>query len=241
MKARAGRSIPTTETSLYAPVRDFLAAQGFVVRAEVSGCDIAATRGDELVIVELKRNFSAELLFQATERQRITDSVYVALPMPPEGFSRSRWRMIKRLLRRLELGLILVSLGPGPPRVEVVLQPEPYQRRKPKKLKRTLLDEMGGRSGDFNVGGSARRKLVTAYRENAIFIACCLERFGPLSPKRLRELGTGPKTFAILRGNFYGWFRRVSRGVYELTQVGREEIKQYPRVVDHYMARLEKL
>jgi len=232
--------IPIAETSLYGPVRDFLVSQGFTVRAEVSACDIVATRGDELVIVELKRNFSTELLFQATERQRITDSVYVALPVPPGGFDRSRWRRMKRLLRRLELGLLLVSVGLCP-RVEVVLHPGPYERRKPKKFRLTLLEEVAGRSGDFNVGGSTRRKLVTAYRENAIHIACCLERFGPLSPKRLRAMGTGPKTLSILRNNFYGWFQRISRGVYDLTQRGREEINQYPELVSHYRDLLERM
>jgi len=192
------------------------------------------------VIVELKRNFSTELLFQATERQRITDSVYVALPLPPDGFDRSRWRRMKRLLRRLELGLILVSVGP-PTWVEVVLHPGPYERRKPRKLKMALLDEVAGRSGDFNLGGSSRRKLVTAYRENALHIACCLERFGPLSPKRLRAMGTGPKTLSILSSNFYGWFRRVARGVYDLTETGRQEMNQYPELVSYYRAELEKL
>jgi len=239
-RRRKGARPSITETSLYGPVKDFLIAQGFTVRAEVSACDIVATRGDDLVIVELKRNFSTELLFQATERQRITDSVYVALPLPPDGFERSRWRRMKRLLRRLELGLILVSLGP-PPRAEVVLHPGPYERRKPRKLRTALLEEVAGRSGDFNVGGSARRKIVTAYRENAIHIACCLERFGPLSPKRLRAMGTGPKTLSILSNNFYGWFHRVSRGVYDLTQKGREEVNRYPELASYYRTELEKM
>lgn len=146
---------------------------------------------------------------------------------------------MKRLLRRLELGLILVSVGP-PTWVEVVLHPGPYEPRKPRKLKMALLDEVAGRSGDFNVGGSTRHKLVTAYRENAILIACCLERFGPLSPKQLRAMRTGPKTLSILSSNFYGWFRRVSRGVYDITQKGREEINQYPELLSYYKAQLEK-
>lgn len=147
---------------------------------------------------------------------------------------------MKHLLRRLELGLIVISLGP-PTWVEVVLHPGPYERKKPRKLKIALLDEVAGRSGDFNIGGSNRRKLMTAYRENAILIACCLERFGPLSPKQLRAMGTGPKTLSILSSNFYGWFRRVSRGIYGLTQKGRQEIIQYPELIGYYRAKLEKL
>jgi len=222
------------ETDLYPPVRDFLLAQGFTVRAEVRGCDIVATRGDDLVIVELKLGFGTDLLFQATERQRMTDSVYVALPRPGEGFGRKQWRKMTRLLRRLELGLLLVSVDSEVPLVEIAFHPLPSERRKRSRMSRALLQEMGGRLEDFNEGGSARRKLVTAYRENAIQIACFLERFGPLSPARLRRLGTGPKTLSILSSNFYGWFQRVERGIYTLTRQGKEELDLYPELAGHY-------
>ena len=81
------------------------------------------------------------------------------------------------------------------------------------------------------MGGSTRRKLVTAYRENALQIACYLDAMGPLSPKELRELGTGPKTQSILYSDFYGWFERVDRGLYGLKAAGREELGQYHDVV----------
>ena len=42
------------ETDLYPPVKRFLEAQGYEVKAEVRGCDVTAVRGDEApVIVEL--------------------------------------------------------------------------------------------------------------------------------------------------------------------------------------------
>ena len=43
--------------------------------------------------------------------------------------------------------------------------------------------------GDDNAGGSTRRPLVTAYRENALLVAAVLARHGPLAPKQLRALG----------------------------------------------------
>ena len=79
---RPPRATELRETDLYAPVRDFLAAQGFTVRAEVHRCDVAATRGGDLVIVELKVALSLELLAQAVKRQRLTDTVYLAVPRP---------------------------------------------------------------------------------------------------------------------------------------------------------------
>ena len=225
-----------TEADLYEPIREYLTSLGYEVQGEVKRCDVAARKGDDLILIELKRNFSTRLLMQAIDRQRISGSVYVALPGPYEGGRRSRWNGIAKLLRRLELGLIVVTLTADPPRVEVVFHPLPYQRQTRKRRKRAILNEMSQRSGDYNTGGVTRTKVVTAYRENAIHIACCLEELGPSSPAALRALGTGPKTTRILSSNFYRWFRRVDRGVYELTPAGRDGLGAYADVAATYRA-----
>lgn len=226
-----------TEADLYQPIARYLEGLGYTVRGEVMDCDITATRGDELVVIEMKRTFSTALLVQATKRQRITDSVYVAVPRPKRG---RQWNGFRHLLRRLELGLIFVSFGRRrKPRVEVVFHPVPHQRQKRKAAKRAVLTEMEGRSGDFNCGGSTRQKIVTAYRENAIQIACCLDAMGPMSPKELRDLGTGPKTLSILYSNFYGWFERVDRGVYALRGKGREELGEFGELAGQYREAVE--
>jgi hypothetical protein len=223
------RRKPVKETDLYAPVAKHLQSLGFTVRGEVNACDIAAVRGEELVIVELKRGLTMDLLVQATKRQRMTDSVYVAIPRPRRM---QGWHGQRRVLRQLALGLIFVRFyARRKPAVEVAFHPVPYQKQKRKAAKRAVLTEMEGRSGDFNVGGSTRRKLVTAYRENALQIACFLDAMGPMTPKELRGLGTGPKTQSILYSDFYGWFERVDRGVYGLKPAGREELKEYAEVV----------
>ncbi|MCC6695090.1 MAG: hypothetical protein IT365_05620 [Candidatus Hydrogenedentes bacterium] len=222
------------ETDLYAPLRDYLAAQGYTVRAEVKGCDVTATKGDALIIIELKRSMTLTLLAQAAQRQRVADSVYVAVPRPPGGAAGRAWKGVRHLLRRLELGLILVSVGSKAPRVEIVFHPVPFARRKQKSVRRAVLEEMAGRSGDFNEGGSTRRKLVTAYRESAIQIACCLEVLGPTSPRDLRARGCCAKTRSILYDNVYGWFERQGRGVYALSAKGRKELKAYPDLVRAY-------
>jgi hypothetical protein len=99
-----------------------------------------------------------------------------------------------------------------------------------------VIEEIGRRSGDFNVGGSTRRPLVTAYRENAIQIACYLADSGEMSPRQLRALGAGPKTLSILARNVYGWFSRVGRGLYAVTPKGREVLSKYPELIRHYRA-----
>ncbi len=61
---------PVTESDLYAPVRDWLTANGCTVR------------GGDLVAIELKRGLSLALLAKAARRQRHADSVCVAVSRP---------------------------------------------------------------------------------------------------------------------------------------------------------------
>ncbi len=212
------------ECDLSAPVTEFLAAQGYTVRAEVKNCDITATRDDFLTVVELKTAFSMDLLIQAVERQTVADAVYVGLPA--EGtFAKSprydkRRRGIETLLKRLQIGLILVHFAPEPdvpPRAEVSLDPVTEAKPKPRPRKRqTILREIAGRSGDYNVGGTTGVKRTTAYREQSIFLAACLEKHGTCSPAQLCILGATRKAGDMLFKNVYSWFVREGRGVYSL-------------------------
>lgn len=231
---RDHKTRPRYETDLAQPVCDFLESQGYAVRSEVNDCDIVGTRGDHMVVVELKRNFTVSLLAQAADRQRLADAVYVALPRPAEPLHGKRWHTLRHLLRRLELGLLFVSFTTGKPNIQIVFHPTPFVRKRDHRRRRALLREVNGRSKDFNRGGSTGRKLVTAYRENAIYVACGLEALGDASPATLRKLGTGPKTHAILYNNVYDWFERVDRGVYRLKDAGREALAEYADLAGHY-------
>lgn len=234
------------EADLCKPISDFFIEQGYNVRSEVKDCDITAIRGNELIIVELKRNLSVNLLAQAVKRQKTADLVYIAVPKPKKMFANSKWQDICHLLRRLELGLILVSLKGKNGFVEIPIHPVPFDRDKSRKMnnkkRENIIKEAKGRFMDFNVGGSSGKKLVTAYRESAIFIACCLKEFGPLSPKQLRSLGTdSKKTTSILSENHYGWFEKVERGVYSINETGCEGLKEYRELTDHYYNKIEML
>ena len=76
---------------------------GYTVQAEVNGCDIVAQQGEQLLIIEMKLNFTTALLMQAADRQRWCDDVYVALPRPTSREWRQSWPGRLHLLRRLEL------------------------------------------------------------------------------------------------------------------------------------------
>jgi hypothetical protein len=216
---------PKRETELYAPLKSWLEENGYTVRSEVLGCDIAAEKDGALVLIEMKLKFGTELLLQATQRQRAVDTVYVALPRPDSMWGK-KWRSQTHLLKRLELGLIVVNPG-GAPEAEVVFHPAPFQRQRRKAQRQALLQEMNGRSGDYNTGGSHGTKLMTAYREKALFIACCLDWLGPLSPKALRACGAAKNAGAICYTNHYGWFERIAKGSYAISAAGRDALEAY--------------
>jgi hypothetical protein len=228
------------EVDLYEPIRKHFIKQGYRVNGEVHDCDLTAVKDNELVIVELKLNLNIDLLLQGTRRQKLTDLVYIAVPKP-KRITRRRWNDILLLMKRLELGLITVTFSGNRKSVNFVVHPEPYIRGQIKnnRKKASLLAEIEGRSADYNVGGSSKSKIMTAYKENCIQIACLLIRLGPMSPKKLKELGAGDKTQSILSSNYYKWFDKIKRGVYSISEIGRKEICLYPELVDYYSKKLE--
>lgn len=229
------------EVDLYQPVKDYFVNEGYDVYGEVNHCDVAAIKESELVIVELKLTLTIELLIQATKRQRLTNQVYIAIPKPKSSLRSKKWRDSCYLLRRLELGLLIVEFNGGDVYVEIVHHPAPFDRSKSmqrsKKKRNDVLSEINGRTGDYNTGGSSQTKIMSAYKENCIHIACCLLRFGPLSPKSLREMGTGEKTLSILTKNYNGWFERIQRGTYTLNDKGKSELQAFPDLIEEYSAR----
>ena len=135
----------------------------------------------------------------------------------------------------LELGLILVSLDPSKPPVEIVFHPLPFARRKRAKSRRAVLQEIAARSADYNRAGSTRTKLATAYRENAIHIACCLftrehEPRGPAGPGHRAEDTLHPP-FQRVR-----LVRARRHGVYALSAHGAKDLGSWPELKKHYLA-----
>lgn len=223
------------ETDLYAPVRAFLEAEGYQVQAEVKDCDIAAVKDGRLVVVELKTAFNLKLVYQAIERQSLTEDVFVAIPRPKKGAREKAWKDMLRLLKRLELGLLTVALDSPLQTVDVVLEPADSMIRKNKKKKEKLTAELEGRQVDANVGGMTRRKIITAYREKAIHLACLIEREGQISTAALRERKQ-EDLMGLLSRNYDRWFERVSKGVYTLSETGKAalEAADYAEVVAFY-------
>jgi hypothetical protein len=208
------------ETELYAPVKSFLEAQGYVVKGEVRECDVVALRSDDPpVIVELKTGFSLQLVLQGVDRQAVSDAVYLAFP-PPKRRQKSD---ILKLCRRLGLGVLVVS-GDF---VEALVDPAPYKPRPDLRRKGMLLKEFAHRVGDPEAGGTTRKPRMTAYRQDALRLLAFIVKNGPTRVAHLREDTGVSRAAGILQKDVYGWFQRESRGVYALSPKGTAAIETY--------------
>lgn len=212
----ASRAAALPEAALYGPVKALLEAQGYVIKGEIVGCDVVGVRDDEPpVVVELKRAFGLALVLQGIDRLTLTDAVYLAVGAWPR-----RPAAVRKLCRRLGLGFIVVVDG----RADVVLDPLPYRPRKSRARTARLLDEHRRRVGDPTSGGSVRRPIMTAYRQEALRCVARLEA-GPATLRAIRAEGDVPHAGRILQTNVYGWFERVERGVYVLSPRGRRALE----------------
>ncbi|OJF98905.1 DUF2161 domain-containing phosphodiesterase [Pararhizobium antarcticum] len=214
------------ETSLYLPVKSFLETAGYVVKGEVGGCDLVGlSDGDPPVVVicELKLSFNLELILQAVDRAALADEVWIAAKVSAKGRGREADKRYRDLCRRLGIGMLGIS-----DRGEVSIlvgSVTPMPRTNPKRRSR-ILREHQKRRGDPALGGSTRVPLMTAYRQQALGCAAALA-CGPL---RVRDVKTTmPDAGKLLLSNVYGWFERHERGVYGLTDAGREALQRWPQ------------
>ena len=213
-----------TETQLYEPVKTFLQALGYEVKAEVGAADVVAIKeGEAPLIVELKTGFSLTLLQQAVARQAMTDQVYVAVP---RWKGKAGWRAFKGnlgLCKRLGVGVL--SVAPDRGEVQVHHEPAPFQPRKVLKRQQTLMSEFERRQGDPNMGGAVRKGLVTSYRQEALRCAAFLFEQGASKGAVVAKGADVTKATTLMRDNHYGWFQKVETGVYELSEKGRKALQ----------------
>jgi len=209
--------------SLYLPVKRFLERLGFEVKGEVCGCDVVALKDGSptaVVIGELKRTFTLELVLQAVDRSAACDEVWLAVGASRRGRGRERDPRVRKLCRLLGLGLLAVASG----KVEVLIEPVPWRPRRDAKRRSRILEEHRRRQGDPAPGGSTRQPIMTAYRQQALACAAVLAR-APARPRDLKiSMPDAPK---ILARNVYGWFLRPARGVYALSEGGRAALTRW--------------
>jgi hypothetical protein len=213
------------ESSLYLPVKRFLEKLGFEVKGEVCGCDLVALDGNEpiaVVVGELKLSFNLDLVLQAVDRLAACDEIWLAVRASRRGRGREHDPRVRKLCRLLGLGLLSVSTRE---KVEVLVEPVPWRPRRDAKRRSRIIDEHRRRQGDPAAGGSTRQPIMTAYRQQALACAAALSH----APARPRDLkGEFPDAPKILQRNVYGWFVRVERGLYMLSEPGRAALVRWP-------------
>ncbi|MCK9862426.1 DUF2161 family putative PD-(D/E)XK-type phosphodiesterase [Paenibacillus sp. ATY16] len=225
------------EEELYSPIKAYYEKLGFTVKSEVLHCDLVAMKpdGSEAVVVEMKKTFNLALLLQGIERLRINDHVVLAVERnrKKSGAHNQRFSDITELCRMLGLGLMTVTFfKTKAPLIEMLCEPGEMPKRGIRRTRQArLLREFRERSGDYNVGGSTGRKLVTAYREKALRAAYAMQQAGILSPSQLASLTGNPQSASMLRSNYYSWFEKVGRGQYRLTPAGALALAEYAEVI----------
>jgi hypothetical protein len=212
------------EVSLYQPVKTFLEGLGYVVKGEIERCDVVGLRDGEpeiVVIGELKLSFNLDLVLQGVDRMSVADEVWLAARLSRRGRGREADRRFRDLCRHLGFGLLGVSsFG----RVEILLSPASPLPRRNRHRRSRLVDEHRRRRGDPAAGGATRVPVMTAYRQQALACAAAMLE-APQRPRDLKALA--PDASKILRRNVYGWFERQCRGVYRLTEAGRQALAHW--------------
>lgn len=210
------------ETSLYLPVKRFLESLGLAAKGEIGGVDIVALGAEEpvrVVVAELKIGFNLELLLQGVDRAAASDEIWLAVSTSRRG--RENDPRAKKLCRLLGFGLLGVT---ATGRVDVLVEPRPWRPRRDARRRSRLVEEHRRRRGDPALGGSSRVPIMTAYRQRSLACAGAVaER--PQRPRDLKAIASDAP--AILQRNVYGWFARVERGVYGLSDQGAAALRQW--------------
>ncbi|CAN7629757.1 DUF2161 family putative PD-(D/E)XK-type phosphodiesterase [Rhizobium sp. LjRoot30] len=217
------------ETSLYLPVKTFLEAAGYIVKGEVGSCDLVGLSEGEppvVVVCELKLSFNLELILQAVDRAAAADEIWIAARVSAKGRGREADRRFRDLCRRLGIGMLGVS---DRDEVSIIVSSVSPMPRTNNKRRSRLVAEHRKRRGDPMLGGSTKAPVMTAYRQQALACAAALVA-GPLRPRDIRP--QAPDAAKILLGNVYGWFERIDRGVYGLTDAGQAALVRWPQAAE---------
>lgn len=210
------------EADLYPAIKAHLTALGYAVKGEVGAADVVGVKGDDVIVVELKLGFSLALFHQGIARQAVSDAVYLAVPA---GGQRKPLLANVGLARRLGLGVLTVRARDS--FVEVLADPGPFTPRKSPKKRKRLKQAFDRLKGDPNAGGATRHGLVTGYRQDAIACARFLAVHGASQGAKIKDWAEVPDATRIMAADHYGWFTRVSRGVYDLTAKGRKGLADW--------------
>ncbi len=229
------------EKDMYPALKDFFETNGYKVNAEVKGCDIVVSKDDYIAVVEMKLHLNITLIYQALDRLDITNNVFIAVKKPKKSFMKERSKM-KKLVKKLNIGLILVDLSAIEKTVEVVVEPITSKKDKNTKKTRSVQKEIKGRRFDNNIGGSNKTKIMTSYKDLSIKLACICEQYTVINSKFLKENFDLENTYPVLYNNFFNFFIIYGKGDFGLSDEGIKMLdsEEYKDLVSIYRNDIKK-
>lgn len=221
------------ETELYRPVEKFFTDMGYKVDAEVRDCDVVATKDDTVVICELKRGFTIELVYQLVQRKKLTPYVYAVIPRPKNMRSKEFTKKLD-ILKALDCGLLVVLNTAK--RVDLILEPKGEDTRTNQIRRRSLEKEVRNRKVSLNLGGQSKKKIVTAHKESLIAALCYIEKYGKIETRKCKD-----NIKNVLIKNHYNYFVKLDKGVYSAARAGLRVLddEDYKDIVDFYRNEVE--
>lgn len=230
------------EEDFYKPIKEYFENQGYSVKAEVKDCDCVCIKDDILVICEFKMHFNLSLLYQAMDRQSVTDYVYLCVPRYKGRVQYKNHLKARNLVKRLGLGLILVS-NDEKMQVEEVVSPSDFYVRKNSRKKQSLLKEYNGRVFDLNVGGQTRKKINTAFKETNIHLLCIMEKEEQISVKELtKNYGFDKSVYGIMYRNVLGFYEKLGKGYFKMSNIGKKALEsdENEKMVSFFREKIQK-
>lgn len=231
------------EADLYAPVCEYFSSLGYDVQAEVKDCDLVAKKDGETIVAELKTGFTLKLVYQAMDRQSVSDLVYVVIPRPKRGAKGPQWRNMLKLMKKLNIGIITVAMDSPLKTVDIVSIPKCSSVPKNSKKKSALDKEADMRNLRTNTGGINKTKILTAYREKSIYALCVTEAMKEIKPSELKFIMSDPNAVYIFSRNYYGWFKKISKGIYGVSEKGYKllESGEYEEAIKYYREKAKEV
>lgn len=218
------------ETDLFSPVKVLFESLGYHIKGEVGALDVFGVSYHDSIAVELKLTITLKLIYQAIDRQKIADNVYVAVPNEAIRRHKKQYQSFVSLLKRLNIGLIVIDKDEASFILEPNLDDVPAISKHKRKSKH-VLSEFNRRENHQNIGGTKGKK-ITAYKESVIRVAHMLLKMKTASPKSLKEHTGILHADSILIKNYEGWFEKVGRGAYQLSKKGEQELNTYLSYLD---------
>lgn len=224
------------EIDLYEPIKSYFIKKGYKIQAEVKNCDIVCLYEEKLIVIEMKKSFNLKLVYQAMDRKIFSDAVFIAIKRP-KYFNKKEFNHMLSILKALDIGLITVALDSPLKRVDIIFEPNYKNLYKRSRKRDIILNEIQRRNLDLNIGGSTKKEeILTAYREQSIFLCCILKNFKKGKASDIKKIFNIENPSYILRNNHYGYFKRIERGIYSLSEKGEEMLKgeRFKDVIKYY-------